>query len=254
MIELRAGRARATVDPAAGGRLLGLRIDGTDLLTDEGSFVMAPWAGRTGDGRFSFEGVEHPLPVYRHHAPHAIHGTVRDRPWTVTASSEARIELRTELGPDWPWPGRCEQVVELVEGAITLHLGLHADADPFPAVIGWHPWFAKPEAVELQATAMLERGADHLPTGRRVAPVAPGDRPLDDCFEDVAWPVTLRYPSRAVAVEATGCRYAVVYDEQAHATCVEPQTGPPDGLRTGAHAVVATDRPLVATTTWRWST
>jgi aldose 1-epimerase len=255
VVELRAGRARASVD-TEGGRLTRLRVGRTDLLAEEGSFVMAPWAGRTGGGRFTYEGVEHPLPVHRHHAPHAIHGTVRDRPWTVTSATEVRVELATDLGPDWPWPGRCEQLIELAEDAIALHLAVHAEADPFPAIVGWHPWFRKPASVALAAAAMLERGEDHLPTGARVEPVAPGDRPLDDAFEQVDWPVVLDGSRRGatVTVDAEHCPYVVVYDEQAHATCVEPQTGPPNGLATGEWSVVAPGTPLLASTTWRWRT
>lgn len=257
MIELRAGAARATVDPEGGGRLTRLRASVVDqLLSEEGSFVMAPWAGRTGDGRFTFDGIDYHLPVLRRHAPHAIHGTVRDRAWTVTAATERRVELVTDLGPDWPWSGRCEQFIDLASDSITLHLTLHADAEPFPAIMGWHPWFRKPSAVVMHAAAMLERGSDHLPTGRRVDPVRPGDRPLDDAFEDPRWPVALLGSdlSRDVHVEATGCRYVVVYDEPGMATCVEPQTGPPNGLVSGDYSIVAPGSPLRASTTWRWTT
>lgn len=255
MIDLRAGTAQATVDPDGGGRLTRLTVDGFDLLTDGGCFVMAPWAGRTGYGRFGYNGVEHPLPVPEHHAPHAIHGTVRKRPWTVDAvdaGDRQRAELSIDLGPDWPWAGRCEQSVALTADSLTLELAVHSDGDPFPAVIGWHPWFTKPDGHDLQAAAMLERGPDHLPTGRRQALVEVHGRAFDDCFEDVDWPVTLRWGDRHLAIEAAGCRYVVLYDEPGDATCVEPQTGPPDALNTGEATIVTPDEPLRATTTWRW--
>ena len=80
---------------------------------------------------------------------------------------------------------------------------------------------------------MLERGDDHLPTGRRIAPVRPGERPLDDCFEGVRWPAVLRYDGFDIGIEADGCPYAIVFDELPHTTCVEPQSGPPNALDTG---------------------
>lgn len=252
MQELRAGDAEAVVDADGGGRLTRLAVDGFDLLTADGSFVMAPWAGRTGYGRFTYDGVEHRLPVPEKHAPHAIHGTVRDRPWTVDAATSDEVRLSIDLGSDWPWPGRCEHVVHLSPDSITLELSVGTTGEPFPAIVGWHPWFTKPTGWDLEADAMLERGDDHLPTGRRLTELDLAGRPLDDCFEGVHWPVALHWPALTLTVDATGCRHLVYYDEPAHATCVEPQSGPPNGLVTGEHAVVTAEHPLVASTTWSW--
>ncbi|CAM5383133.1 aldose 1-epimerase [Streptomyces purpurascens] len=43
----------------------------------------------------------------------------------------------------------------------------------------------------------------------------------------------------------------VVYDEQEAAVCVEPQTGPPNGLNTLPRSSRPW-QPLEATTTWSW--
>lgn len=253
MLELRAGSASAVVDVEDGGSLVRLTAWDAELLTGEGSFVMAPWAGRTGYGRFGWQGVEHPLPVPERHAPHAIHGTVRDRPWDVLNATGRTAHLSVDLGPDWPWPGRCEQRIELAEDRIRLELSVHADGPAFPAVVGWHPWFAKPDAVELHAASLRERGPDHLPTGRLVPAPAVGERPLDDCFHDVRWPVVLEVGGLTLWISAEGCRDVVVYDEPDDATCIEPQTGPPNGLATGEAATVEPGSPLVAATTWWWT-
>jgi aldose 1-epimerase len=45
--------------------------------------------------------------------------------------------------------------------------------------------------------------------------------------------------------------WVVVYDEQREAVCVEPQTGPPNGLNTMPRQVTLLE-PLEATTTWTW--
>lgn len=174
--------------------------------------------------------------------------------WTVESAHDDRCRLRATLGPGWPWAGWCSHEVSLSPGHLRLSVEVHARDAPFPAVVGWHPWFAKPSAVELAAEALLERGPDHLPTGRRVPAPAPGDRPLDDCFAGVRWPVVLRgVAGHDLAIEAEGCDFAVVYDEQAGTTCVEAQTGPPDALRAGGAALVEPDRPLPATMRLRWS-
>ena len=252
MLTLSAGEATVRLDPH-GGRLASLTVGGDDLLTDNGSFVMAPWAGRTGHGRFTFGGVRYWLPVADEHAPHAIHGTVRDRPWEVLEAGPAHARLGIDLGPDWPWEGWCEQVVTLEPASVTLTIRVTSGRDPFPAIVGWHPWFRRPKAIGFTAHSMLQRGPDHLPTGLRVPPRLPGNRPLDDCFEGVAWPITLRWPERALEIRATGCRFAVVYDEQPQATCIEPQTGPPNGLATAEATIVTPEQPLEASTTWSWT-
>jgi len=253
VLELRSpgGGAIAVVDPEGGGRLTRLAVGDVDLLAPAGCFVMAPWAGRTGWGRFSHGGIEHELPVDL--PPHAAHGTVRGVAWTVEAAAPDRARLSAPLGPAWPWPGRCEHTVAIHDDHLALSAAVHAEA-PFPAVLGWHPWFAPGAAIGLDAEAMLERGADHLPTGRRVSPVASGTRPLDDCFEGVRWPVTLTWgDGPRLTVDADGCDHVVVFDELAHATCVEPQTAPPDALRAGTAGLVEPGRPLRGAVRVTWA-
>lgn len=257
MLALHVNDALAVVEPEHGGRLARLAVDDVDLLTDRGSFVMAPWAGRTGFGRFAYGGQWHSLPTT--HGPHAIHGTVRHQAWTVEDADEQRARLTCELGPDWPWPGWAEQEVVLGEHHLELTLAVYAAGPTFPAACGWHPWFrrsldAGPELqVALDAGAMLERGVDHLPTGRRVEPPPPNTRRFDDCFVDVRWPVVLTWPGTLRLEVHAGCPAVVLYDEPDDAVCVEPQTAPPDALRRGEGTEVTADRPLLATTLWRWS-
>ena len=78
--------------------------------------------------------------------------------------------------------------------------------------------------------------------------------PLDDCFEDIQWPVRLRWddPGLELTMTATGCDHVVVYNEVEGMTCVEPQTGPPDALRQGGATLVTPDAPLLATMRLRW--
>src|SRR6185295_6639940 len=130
-----------------GGRLASLEVGGYELLVTRrdgpilwGCYPMAPFAGRMRDGRFRFHGRSYQLPLTM--PPNAIHGTVLDRPWSVTARSDHRVALATDLGPDWPFEGRVVQSVGLVEGGLEATLELRA-AEPMPVVLGWHPWFRR---------------------------------------------------------------------------------------------------------------
>ncbi len=86
METLSSQRARALVNPDDGGRLVSLVLDGIELLGSaevadglpvgwfQGSFPMAPYAGRTKNGRFRFDGATYTVPSNA--GPHAGHGLV----------------------------------------------------------------------------------------------------------------------------------------------------------------------------------
>ncbi|MGK5630938.1 aldose 1-epimerase [Streptomyces sp. URMC 123] len=265
-IRLAAGDTELTVLPERGCRIGSLRVGGTELLRQGpryGSFPMVPWCGRMAYGEFRNGGELHRMPV--NSPPHAIHGTGRDTAWRTARADKSSAVFTYELAEPWPHPGRVTQVVELTEDSLTLTMGVEALVDSFPAQAGWHPWFLRHldngdgdggrpgdgPGVEIDFTAAWqeERGEDHLPTGRRIAP-RPG--PWDDCFgmpEGVN--VTLTWPGRLELTVASRAEWVVIYDEQEEAVCVEPQSGPPNGLNTLPRLVTPID-PLEISTTWSW--
>ncbi|MFF0590877.1 aldose 1-epimerase [Streptomyces sp. NPDC003781] len=258
-ITLTAGDAEATVLPGNGGRIGGLRVGGTELLRQGeryGCFPMVPWCGRIRDGRFRDGAVVHQMPL--NSPPHAIHGTARDAAWRTARVTADEAVLTYDLVDPWPYPGRVTQVVALAEDGLTLSMSVETYESSFPAQIGWHPWFNRTldgengTGVEIafDPAWQEERGADHLPTGNRVEP-KPG--PWDDCFGmPDGVDVTLTWPGRLELKVTSREQWVVVYDEQEAAVCVEPQTGPPDGLNTLPRLVTPLE-PLEATTTWRWT-
>ena len=97
---------------------------------------------------------------------------------------------------------------------------------------------------------MLQRGEDSLPTGQIVRPVPAG--PWDDCFVDMATPPRVRWPGALEVTVEAAVPYWVVYTENPDGVCVEPQTGPPNGLETAEFALVEPGRPLRASMTISW--
>ena len=264
--------AEMTVDADQGGRIASLVVDGFELLVTEedapkptgwGSFPMAPWAGRVRHGRFTFNGREHRLPIGPSGAPHAIHGTVRRRPWRWI--DEAAIEI--DLGPDWPFAGRAVQRFKLAPGFLEATFEVHADSEPFPTTLGWHPWWRRrlkrdgretgePCRLEWNPRSMLRRDADGIPDGEVVSP-PPG--PWDDCFFALDGPVDLVWPGALRLRASSSCAYWVVYDQPEHAICIEPQSGPPDGFSLGSvpglprpYAVAEPGRPVIETWRLEW--
>ncbi len=233
---LRIGDDRLQVDiaPVAGGRIAAIRYDDVPLLLGHGEsdgtaigwgcFPMVPWAGRIRDGRFRLEGRE--IGLRRTFGRHAIHGVGFLMPWRVIAHGARRIDLSLSLPEDarWPFGGSARQSILVDdEGVLEMTLSVTAGAQPMPVTLGWHPWFRKPARLDFRPYAMYPRDADGIavrPTG------APGGGPFDDCFLNDA-PVDLEIDGIALQM-TSDCGHWVLYDMPPDATCVEPQTGPPD--------------------------
>jgi galactose mutarotase-like enzyme len=240
---------------AISGRITSFRVAGTELLAQQpvdlrrGCYPLAPWAGRVRDAEFSFEGVTHRLPPTD--PPHAIHGTVADRPWDVVADGL----LRCDLGTDWPFAGYVEQRVELTPDVLRVTLALHATEQAMPATLGWHPWWRRdigaggPLEVRLDARQQLVRDGAGIATGAVTTP-RPG--PHDDCFTGLRSAPVLSWPGALDMTVDSDCAYVVVCDTFDDGVGVEPQTGPPDALNHTPH-VIHPGSPLTAEMRLSWT-
>jgi aldose 1-epimerase len=251
--ELRVRDVRATIDVATGGRIAQIDVGGRPLLwagpaaaVGWGSYPMAPWAGRLRDGRFEFEGAGHQLDLNHvdvDGSRHAIHGTVFTAAWTLDDVGSAAVQLHCPLQRDgWPFEGFARQTITVTESSVRCELSVESTDHPFPAAIGWHPWFLKPDRLTFAPSAMYRRDGIGLPGAELVDPV-PG--PWDDTFLNTD-AVVLHYDERSEASTVTvtsDCDHWVVYDQPTYATCVEPQSGPPDAP-TMRPELVTPDAPL----------
>jgi aldose 1-epimerase len=262
-IVLRAGDATLTLDAATGARLASLVVAGHELLLTEGdepiwwgAYPMVPFAGRIGEGRFTFRGGSYQLPINM--APHAIHGTVFDRAWSITARASDAATLEIDLGPVWPFRGHVTHEVRLAADGLEATLTLVAE-QPMPAWMGWHPWFRRDvggAALDLsfEAARMFVRGSDMLPTG---ALTSPGPHPWDDAFTGLLEPPRLRWPGVIDLEVRSDAPFWVVFDERSDGICVEPQTGPPDAIRLAAMdgtepPMALPGTPVQVSMAWRW--
>jgi aldose 1-epimerase len=270
-LRLEAGHAAVEIAPGVGGRLSALEVDGWDLLrrhgwTDRewGAFVMAPWVGRLRLGRVAWAGRTWQMPPDE--GPHALHGTVMNAPFAVVEATGTSARLEAGLGPDWPIAGRLVQTVELTAKQLRLRIELHADREPMPGILGWHPWFHRRAArldapgvqtdevaVSIHPAYRVELDAHGLPTG---AVGAPPDVLLDDVLLDLAGPPIVRWPGGpTLSLHAPEALAWIVYSAHPDGVCVEPVTGLPDGLNGGLlgdPAVARPGRPLTATFEIAW--
>lgn len=239
---LRAGALEVAVAPAAGGRIAQLRHDGVEWLVGEGEgeggqaaiawgcYPMVPWAGRIRRGRFEFDGVARSLPI--NFERHAIHGLGFSRPWQVDDVAGNAMTLSLALPEDayWPFGGTVVQTLRVQPHRLQLHLVVQAGDNAMPAALGWHPWFRKPDRLLFSPEAMYPRDGEGIATLPRVPPV-PG--PWDDCFV-AGGEIALLGAGQRLRLRSD-CDHWVVYDRAGHATCVEPQTGPPNGFTLAPH-------------------
>ena len=234
-LTITAGTLRVEIDPDAGGRIAQITVGDTPLLVgrDEvggdplawGAYPMVPWAGRIRDGRFVFREERYELP--RNHDGHAMHGVGFASVWVVAAHTETRIDLDLDLPTDatWPFGGSVTQVFEVDGDGLTCTMTVTAGGRAFPTSFGWHPWFRKPDRLDFHPSAMYRRDGDHITVAELVE--VP-DGPWDDCFVNHD-PVGLVVDGVQVTIVSALTDW-VVYDEPSHATCVEPQTAPPDAF------------------------
>lgn len=244
---LRAGRLEVALAPEAGGRIAQIRYDGVDWLVDAreggaatiawGCYPMVPWAGRIRHGRFDFDGRAYALPA--NFGEHAIHGVGFALPWQIDSLDTHSATLSLKLPEDsyWPFGGTATQAIHLTPDSLALRLAVQAGAQPMPAVLGFHPWFRKPDELLFAPDAMYprdEEGIANLP----LVSASPG--PWDDCFINHA-DITLLSAGQRLRLRANSHHW-VVYNAAPHATCVEPQTGPPDGFTVAPNRLEAGER------------
>ncbi|HTY33135.1 hypothetical protein [Mycobacterium sp.] len=270
-LRLEAGRAAVEVAPLVGGRVAALEVDGWDLLrrdgwTDRewGAFVMAPWVGRLRLGQVHWSGRSWRMPPDE--GPHAIHGTLVGAPFEVTEATATRARLEAGLGGDWPFAGRVVHIVDLSPRRLRLRLELHADREPMPGILGWHPWFRRQAErtdapsersgvveVAVHPAYRAELDAHGLPTGVVGAPSAV---PVDDVLLNLVAPPVVRWPGGpTLSLHAPEAQAWVVYTAHPDGVCVEPVTGLPDGLNgglLGEPPVARPGRPLAATFEIAW--
>lgn len=256
------------IDAALGGRAVSWLVGGHELLTakgthpvEHGMYPMAPWAGRIRGNHVRKGDDMHTLPTT--YDEWALHGTVMYQPVSVIEYEQqvdsAVLVARALLGLAWPWSGTCTVRWQLTAELLTTQVRVDAGNAPFPAVVGWHPWFRrqlKPgmdASIELHADQMLQRGEDYLPTGTYLD-AGLVSAPFDDAFVVPDGVATVRWGDELELQVINSHPWYVRYDLLPEAFCVEPQSGPPNGLADlpGVPATwVRPGEPLVMTTTWR---
>jgi aldose 1-epimerase len=273
-IEIVHGDQRAVVVEVGGG-LREYTLDGRNLVDGYGADemsssgrgqVLIPWPNRIQDGRYSFDGQDHQLPLDDVEEQDAIHGLVRWASWTAGDREQNRVVMEHALHPQPGYPFTLALSVEYRlsdDGLSVRTTATNRGARPCPYGSGNHPYLAVSESLvdsltlRIPARTLLrsdERGipVERLPveeTGydfRR--PRAIGATVLDHAFtdlergEDGRARVELWDPDEGneltLWVDETHS-YVMVFtgdplpDVNRRSVAVEPMTCPPNAFRSG---------------------
>lgn len=264
LITLEVPGHRVVLDPSLGGRAVSWQAAGVELLhrrsgnpVEHGMYAMAPWAGRLRGNEVGTGTRAVALPVT--YEPWALHGTVLDRPARIeehrAAVDAAEVLLVSDHHPEWPWSMTVRMHWILERERLSTRILVEAPSEPFPAVVGWHPWFRRsidgvPASWSMDASGMLVRDASGLPA--ELVERVP-DGPYDDAFLVPSGSAQVSWPGILTLDIVSSDPWFVVFDELDEAVCLEPQSGPPDGLVNhpwSAARLVQPGQPLVHSVTW----
>ena len=238
-----------------------------------GAFV-APWPNRIADGRYSFDGVEHTLPINEPERGTALHGLVFDVPWELVEHTSSSVTLTSTIQPREAYPFRLVLRARFSvgdEGFLTEISATNTGERRAPYGVCPHPYLLAGSSpldeweLLLPAATVLTVTPDRLlPVAKEPVKGSPFDfraqRRLDDVQIDHAFTDLTRGSEGMATVRvldpAAGTGVAMVWDEtcpwvQIHTAdlpkkpestrlglAVEPMTCPPEAFNTGEDLVV----------------
>jgi len=185
--QLRRGNHVATVVEVGGG-LREYAVDGCHVVDGFGSQdridggrgqVLVPWPNRIRDGRYTWDGTQHQLPLTEVARGNASHGLLRWTAWALRDRDEDRVRLGAGVWPQPGYPFRLDVEVEytLTDTGLGVVVTARNTGDtPAPYGVGQHPYVTA-------GTALVDDWLLTVPGARRITV---DDRGLPTGSESVA--------------------------------------------------------------------
>ncbi|MFB6394998.1 aldose 1-epimerase family protein [Polymorphospora lycopeni] len=264
-----------------GGGLRAYRSAGVDHLdgyaVDElcvggAGQVLAPWPNRIRDGRYTFDGVVHQLPITEPVRHNALHGLANWARWRRVDEAPGAVTVEYELPaqPGYPWPLLLRTRWQVgADGLRATHEATNLGAGNAPFGLATHPYLRLPgvavDDMLLRVPArtqvlvdgrLLPIGAAKVAGGEYdfTAPRRIGSAQLDTAFGDLATEadggsaVTLAGPAGTASVTIWADRSfgwwqvftgdTLSGERHRRSVAIEPMTCPPDAFRSGHGLVV----------------
>lgn len=247
------GRWEAAIYPEYGAALTALTCEGQELLRtpeDMGEWRKSPYLygnplllppNRTRDGVFTFRGNTYTLPVNEPDKKNHIHGLLFDAPFSVTERWENGLCCSYQnCGERYPFHFTVSFCYQISTSGLKVDLSLKNDGNTaMPLVLGFHTTFSEPQSFAVPIKERWERDERLLPTGRLLplsteeAAIKTGCSyhgiPLTGCFTSDGH--TAKIGDFLMETSEEFDQW-VLYNGGGKDgyLCVEPQTGPVNGL------------------------
>lgn len=165
---------------------------------------LIPWPNRLRDGRYTFDGAEHQVPLNEPERGNAIHGLLRWRSWSVVARSPHHVVMGIRLHPEPAYPFALDVAIEYrldADGLTVTTTASNVGINACPYGVGQHPYLSPGDALiddctlQLAADTRITTDDRGLPTGREDVGGTPFDfragatlssRAVDSAFTDLA--------------------------------------------------------------------
>lgn len=253
-------------------------------IPDYRGILAAPWPNRIADGRYTFEGAEHQLPVNETERGCALHGMAYPLNWDVEDHNPSSLVLSCFVGPAPGYPFRLELLARYHLDGDGLHTSVTATntgATAAPYGVCPHPYLVAGPApldewiLEFPASQFLDVTPDRLlPVGLRTVENHVfdfrearriGTTEIDHAFTGIAFDASGR--AQLVVRDPGGTGVGMAWDRacpwlQIHTAdkpapvitrlglAVEPMTCPPDAFNSGQD-LVKLDVGATHTASWR---
>ena len=135
--------------------------------------VLAPWPNRVRDGRWVHEGAAQSLDITEPALHNALHGLLRDRPYTVVERTAGAITLGATIYPTRGYPFTIDTTVryELVDDGIRVtHGAVNRGGARAPYAVGAHPFLRLGDVPTYRLTLRLAAGT-RVETDARLNPI-----------------------------------------------------------------------------------
>ncbi|HHY82950.1 MAG TPA: aldose 1-epimerase [Clostridiales bacterium] len=179
-VKLKYQKWEAEMLPLFGANVISLKHDGFEILRSPENMTVlteSPYLygtpllfppNRTEGGRFCFDGVYYSLELNEPQRNNHIHGKMFDAPFSILKTEMNSVTcVYEDCGERYPFPFRMTIICSLGEDGLTQTIEIENTSDSdMPVLLGLHTTFAEPHIFSVPLGKRWETNENYIPTGR----------------------------------------------------------------------------------------